>query len=636
MIIAKKNKRLGIYYFSDKDGIFDGAHELLVSKMMPFLDKLIFVYSGKLTDDSKIKIHKYTDTLLHLKKGFKQNAYKLGYFSANVDAFSEVLFFDNSFLGPFYDLSDMFDEMNSRDIDFWGLDFCYPHMTTQTENNTFGLKKSKMLFKYIDQSFFAVRSSLFNIPLFNSYLSKIGTAKRKGRLNYKTSVIATELFTKSGFTAGGYLDTNQLKKYSYNLMQDTPYIAVSQKKSPLLYSKTFHRDLSETLEYTLGQDTLKTCDFIDESTDYDINLLYDHILRVGNQHDIKNALGLTYSLPRDYDIPQKSKSNESVALCMHLYYEDLFDYCLNYAKSMPSNSHVFITTNNDAKKAEIERVFSELNCEKLEVRVIGNRGRDVSSLLIGIKDVLNDYDIICFAHDKKTSQFSPYIVGETFSYQCFENILASTHFVNNVIETFKANPRLGTLSPTIPFHGPMFSSMGRDWTLNYENTIALAKKHSITVDISEDKPPVSPLGTMFWLRGKALLSLCDDDMAYDDFPPEPNNTNGTVLHAYERLYPYAAQQAGYFAGQVMVDSYATLQTHAHYHMLRKLGYQLFSEFDLQCDNFNSMMYYLKTTVDYIPKQSVYNRIKLYLYLNLDAKVVAKIKKIKSIFKRNKQ
>jgi hypothetical protein len=53
-----------------------------------------------------------------------------------------------------------------------------------------------------------------------------------------------------------------------------------------------------------------------------------------------------------------------------------------------------------------------------------------------------------------------------------------------------------------------------------------------------------PIGTTFWARTQALrplLALTD----WSDYPTEPVPIDGTILHALERLLPFAARQAGY-------------------------------------------------------------------------------------------
>ena len=72
-------------------------------------------------------------------------------------------------------------------------------------------------------------------------------------------------------------------------------------------------------------------------------------------------------------------------------------------------------------------------------------------------------------------------------------------------------------------------------------------------------PPVAPLGTMFWFRPAALKPLYAKDWNYEDFPPEPNKIDGTLLHAIERIYPFVAQEAGYYPAIGMTDKFAAIE-----------------------------------------------------------------------------
>lgn len=126
-------------------------------------------------------------------------------------------------------------------------------------------------------------------------------------------------------------------------------------------------------------------------------------------------LQLEYVLPSNIAPVQEVKKElkeKKIALIMHLYFEDLINSSFEYAQAMPDEADVYITTNTEQKKKSIEKKFSEGTWRKVEVRVIENRGRDVSSVLIGVKDVIMDYDIACFVHDKKRAQLNPGSVGE--------------------------------------------------------------------------------------------------------------------------------------------------------------------------------------------------------------------------------
>jgi lipopolysaccharide biosynthesis protein len=54
-----------------------------------------------------------------------------------------------------------------------------------------------------------------------------------------------------------------------------------------------------------------------------------------------------------------------------------------------------------------------------------------------------------------------------------------------------------------------------------------------------------PVGTMFWARSKALEPLLALEWSWADYPEEPLAVDGTILHAFERLIPVVAEDAGF-------------------------------------------------------------------------------------------
>lgn len=56
-----------------------------------------------------------------------------------------------------------------------------------------------------------------------------------------------------------------------------------------------------------------------------------------------------------------------------------------------------------------------------------------------------------------------------------------------------------------------------------------------------------------------MKPLLKKEWSYSDFPKEPNKVDGTILHAIRRLYPFAAQQAGYYPAVVMSDFFAKIE-----------------------------------------------------------------------------
>lgn len=355
-----------------------------------------------------------------------------------------------------------------------------------------------------------------------------------------------------------------------------PTELVKNRKCPVIKRKCFFNEYNEFLGSTTGEPAIELMKYIEENLSYDVNLIWDNLLRLENMQDIKRRMHFNYVLPSQYKLNPNRENKRKVALMLHIYYSDLIDYCFNYARSMPEYADIYVTTSSEKDKKVIERKFSELKCNSVKVILIENRGRDVSALLVGCKEYIGQYDYVCFAHDKKTKQFEPLTIGESFSYKCFENVLTTEQFVENVINTFESNPRLGLLTPPPPNHGAFYGVLGTEWGSNFEITRNLAEKLNIKTNINIHKEPISPLGTMFWFRPNAMKTLVDYDWNYDDFPAEPNGTDGTLLHGIERIYGIVVQHEGYYPGWLMADSFARIElTNLHY-MLREVNLALFN------------------------------------------------------------
>ena len=86
--------------------------------------------------------------------------------------------------------------------------------------------------------------------------------------------------------------------------------------------------------------------------------------------------------------------------------------------------------------------------------------------------------------------------------------------------------------------------------------------------MSAYKSPVAPLGTMFWFRPKAMQPLYAKDWEYNDFPPEPNGIDGSLLHAIERIYPFIVQQAGYYPAVAMTEEFAAIEYQNLHHYVQ--------------------------------------------------------------------
>ena len=567
-------KRVAIYFFYDKDGVVDRYVNYFLEDFKQNLDRLIVVCNGKLTPEGREEFSKYTNEIIvRENKGFDVWAYKEGieYIGwDNLKNYDELIMLNMTIMGPIYSFKEMFDEMDSRkELDFWGITKFHKFPV-----DPWGLIKYGYIPEHIQSHFIAVRN-----PMLTSYEFKQHWEKMRMINTYFESVsyhesIFTKKFNDKGFKSDSYINSDDLKDFTDHPIIDYPKKIIEEKRCPIFKRRSFFNPYDDFLTRSMGRSSLELFKYIEENTNYDVNLIWDNVLRVENMYDIKNTLHLNYNLPSNYSL-LKDNDSKKIGLFFHIYFEDLIEECFNYASNVPEYVDIFITTDKESKKIKIENKFSELK-NKVDIKIIENRGRDVSAFLVPNREEILKYDIACFAHDKKTKQLHPELKGEEFKYKCLENILGNKNFVNNIINLFIENPRLGLLSPPAPNHAEFYGNLGREWGENYDITVEFLKDLKIEINVDKGKAPIAPYGTMFWFRPKAMKKLLEKTWKYEDFPKEPNKIDGTLLHAIERAYPFVVQEAGFYSANVLNEDFTRVEMTNLGFMLSSLNKTLYS------------------------------------------------------------
>ena len=550
-------KRFCIYYFSDPDGIADGCTEAYLSGLKPHVDRFAIVSGGPLTEDSRALFRRFTEDVLELEEPVREIwAYRtamknLGW--STLESFDEVILTSSALLGPVRPFAEMFEAMDAQEKpDFWGITTVGEQDTDRKEFKTYGCIPEHISFHFI-----VFRRRFLKQQSLRDYFDRMPEPADRDEPVGHLEACFTRLFSCRGFHWAVYVPTPGGSAYTSDYLIMAPVQALREGRCPVFSRESFSTPQLRYIGESLGEQPWELFRYLKDETGYDTDALLEHLIRTCYQDDIARTLRLTYVLPSDVPLCDE-KTELRVAAVMHLYFMDLLPDSVHYASALPPEADIYITTSKEENIEPIQTAFSVLP-NHVEVRIIENRGRDVSSLLVGAADLQDKYDLICFFHDKKTLQIKPQLVGRGFAYKVSESVLSSRAYVRNVIRCFERDRHLGILSPEVPNHANFVYVPCFQWSYNFENTSAFVEEMGIRVPLSEKHPPVAPLGTVFWYRTAALRPLFARNWCYDDFPPEPNKNDGTLLHAIERSYPLAAQAAGYYAGRVMPEHLAALE-----------------------------------------------------------------------------
>lgn len=553
-------QRLGIYCFYDKYGHAASFIKTFLDDLMDNLDDLVVVVNGQLSDQARQLFSEYTKTIIvRENKGLDVAAYKQAILTLGwekLESYDEVICLNDTVMGPVYPFREMFACMDRKDVDFWGIT-AYAGETVDKEQ----------IPTHLQAYWHAYRRSLVSSPAFHEYWETMPLWKDYAEVTRKHEMTFTKHFTDLGFTWASYIDWRKYQGYSSYPLLYMPMQIVRDDRCPIFKRRSFFVDYSAYFDQTAGQPALDLYEYLRDHTDYDVDMIWDAILPSYNIDDIRKAMHLDYVLPSQAINPQTHDRPRS-AFIYHVYFMDLLEDTCRYIASLPEETDLYITSTED-KIPQIREYMQQhgISHQATFIPVI-NRGRDVSALLVAACPVVlsGKYDVIGFAHDKKSSQNQENghhgTESQGFAYKLMENTLGSEAYVKNILTLFAENPRLGQVTPPPPYHALYFAhTIPHDWGANYEITKELLEDRlDIHVPLSPTKPTASAMGSCYWFRVEALKPLFEYGWKYEDFLPEGQmGEDGTISHAIERANGYICQSRGYYPAWVLSDRYARIE-----------------------------------------------------------------------------
>lgn len=227
-----------------------------------------------------------------------------------------------------------------------------------------------------------------------------------------------------------------------------------------------------------------------------------------------------------------------IAICLHVFYEDYIQKFFNAISNFPVNIDLYITASSDVIKSKAETQFANhKKINRLTVKTVPNRGRNFGPLLVEFSDDLQDYDLFCHLHSKKSlysgreqNQWSEYLI---------EYLINEESVTSRVLNAFVEDQQLGIYYPTTFWPMPAWVN---HQTKNKKELDNLCESLGMNIDSDFF---VYPVGGMFWARPKALKQLLTKNYQYDDFPAEPLPNDGSSLHALERVLGALAESNQY-------------------------------------------------------------------------------------------
>lgn len=450
---SENKRRLAIYATYDKEGKIDDYIFYCLNELKKIVRDIVVVSNNKILSNDRSRLSFVESIYERDDEGFDMGGFahviNILFEQHEIEKYEEIIFMNDSVFGPVYPFSEMFSIMNQReDIDFWGI----------TKRGISDFDGGDEIYpEHIQLYFYVVRKRMLHSQEFCDYWKYIPskvTDFRSAILNYEFEF--TKYFEDKGYKwdvychADNYMTDNpklNLSPYHY-----CSYQLIKDMRCPLLKRKLFTGDFIEG-KYSDKSDLNKTISYIEKYTDYNVDLIWSHILRVYHLEDIIESMQM-------YKIIDEG--------------------------------------NNDFVQ----------NSSQIRVIDFGGHVEKCSDFEITVSDKA-EYSL--FISIKENSKI-PQALRDAEERCVIENILVNNQYISKVIDLFYENSRLGVMVPPMNSFGRISNSIEQRWQ---DETVVtqMQNKYHLSVPISK-RAPIHKISA-FWCRSNILNADLLNDLKND-------------------------------------------------------------------------------------------------------------------------
>jgi rhamnosyltransferase len=534
-------RRLVVYVVFDRRGGVDDYVPYALAGLREHAAHVLVVVNGSLSDEGRGKLEAVSDEILVRENvGFDIWAHKdaLDHVGSRLSEFDEVLLTNDTWFGPVRPYAPVFDRMGERATHFWG-------MTDHAREDPNPFTGKGVLPYHLQSFWIAVRREMFLSEEWARYWRELPEMPSYFDAVLKHETIFTDHFAQLGFT-------HDVAYPSAAYPTDHPALfnadLLLHDEAPLLKRRQFfHYPPYLDRHAVIGRRVLAEV----EKYGYPMPILWQNLARNVAPKILNADAGMLEVLPPE-DVSFDATRPFRIAVIAHIPDASLAPDLLGAIAEIGQPSSLFVTTNDEDSARVIEDILDQNpSADRLSavVRVVPRRGRDMSALLVGMRDVLlsDDFDLVVKVHARRPKTRSANVVRYFHRYQT-ENLLGTAGYFANVLALFQREPGLGIVMPPMIHIG--YATPGKGWAHYLPRATEVAKRLGIQVPF-DGVSPLAPLGGMWICRPQALAPLLQADWKVEDFGKPATHRKADMARVLERLVTYGAGEAGYHTRTVL-------------------------------------------------------------------------------------
>lgn len=267
--LSHNGKKALVYVIFESEARLQEYKLRFLQALAPLVDDVIVVVNGQLHDDDINTLETYGRVLTRDNKGYDTAAFREGIFAFGKDKlkdYDQLLLVNDTNIGPMRDLSQVFQEMADKKLDFWGISFG-EEQEDVTKENPYGY-----IPKHLQSYFLVIEKLMLNDDDFYEYWTHLTDTDSRDKAIGRHETRFTKHFADLGYRFDAVV-----QEYEDSAMYIHP-LKMLKAGSPLVkYTALKNYDEDQFLWQGLGRDSEvpDLLDFVAEKTDYPVSILED-------------------------------------------------------------------------------------------------------------------------------------------------------------------------------------------------------------------------------------------------------------------------------------------------------------------------------------------------------------------------
>lgn len=191
-------RNITVFAHYDRNNLIDDYVIYYLNELKNVSEALIFVSDSDLPETELLKIKNIVDYTLATRHGeYDFGSYKRGWeIAVNQGLLTDadvLTFVNDSCIGPFYPLVPIYEELSTRECDFWG----FTSNENEFEKKYFLCPESGN--RHIQSYFLVFKNNVFNSDVFKNFMRDIKKEENKFKIIEKYEIGFSSMLVKAGY-----------------------------------------------------------------------------------------------------------------------------------------------------------------------------------------------------------------------------------------------------------------------------------------------------------------------------------------------------------------------------------------------------------------------------------------------------